>query len=88
MDCTGSPYWILHRKLKYFISCLKRRERNLLNSIFSGVKFSSATLYFTYSWTKSATPHVTAYKVRWKGPEADIGKPEEQTVLVNDDAKG
>ena len=37
-----------------------------------------------YSWTKSLTPHVDVYKVRWKGAEADGGKAEEQTVSVND----
>ena len=37
------------------------------------------------SWTKSATPHVTAYRVRWRGPEAEAA--EEQTVMT-DDAKG
>ena len=31
---------------------------------------------------------MTAYKVRWRGLEADVGKAEEQTVLVDDDAKG
>ena len=50
---TGRSKWILHRKLKYSICCLKnvilKIERDLSNSIsntsISGVKFSWTTLY-------------------------------------------
>jgi hypothetical protein len=62
----------------------------LTEALFATIPYKPASLRITNAgtreicWQKSATPHVSAYRVRWKSVE-EAAKAEEDTVSVDED---